>query len=491
MKNRLYWVFLSTLCFNFSSFNSGQTQTVPEGFSAVEINTSLDEDAVGFAFLPDERIFLVHQFSGEVQLLVNGVLKSQPLLTVPDLETSSEKGLLGIAVDPDFPGEPYVYLFHSHNSSTNRVSRFIVEGDLQDPNSSNLSIDVNSQETLIDDMPANASNHNGGTLRFGSDKTLYISHGDDASRSQVQDLTTLNGKILRINRDGSIPTNNPSFPSEPPGKRDEIFAFGFRNPFRFNIDPETEQLFIGDVGQNRVEELDLSSGGENFGWPRFEGSEDFDTGASLIPPDPTAPIWEYTRLPGPNSVIGLAVYRQQDYPNDASFPPEYDGSYFYADFYHDWIRNIHSDGAGGWVSLDFGSGFNSPVDAALATDGSIYILEYGDALLKISFEDPTDSENRESPLPAEFTLEQNYPNPFNPSTVIHYELAAQQQVDLQIYNLAGQKIATLVNATQGAGEYDVSWSGKDERGQDVASGIYLYKLKAGDFVQTRKMILRK
>ena len=93
-------------------------------------------------------------------------------------------------------------------------------------------------------MPAVNYNHNGGTLRFGSDKTLYISHGDDANNHLVQDLTTLNGKILRINRDGSIPINNPDFPDEPNGKRDEIFAFGLRNPFRFSIDPSTDRLFI-------------------------------------------------------------------------------------------------------------------------------------------------------------------------------------------------------------------------------------------------------
>ena len=244
----------------------GISQTVPQDFSLLTVNSGLDGDATGFALLPDNRIFVVHQFSGQVQLIVNGVLNPQALLTVPNLQTSSEKGLLGIAVDPDFPDSAYVYLFHTHSSSTNRVSRFMVGGDLQDPNSDSLTIAVASQQTLIDDMPATNFNHNGGTLRFGSDKTLYVSHGDDAVTSLVQNLTNLNGKILRINRDGSIPSDNPIFPNEPQGKRPEIFCFGLRNPFRFSMDPSTDELFIGDVGQVSIEEFDLSSGGENMGW---------------------------------------------------------------------------------------------------------------------------------------------------------------------------------------------------------------------------------
>ena len=378
-------ILLLNLLFCNPFYEFGYAQTVPVGFSIINVNTNLDDDAVGFALLPDDRIFVVNQFSGQVRLIVNGVLKTDPLLTVPELQTSSEKGLLGIAVDPDFPNQPYVYLFHSHNSSTNRVSRFTIEGELQDPTSDNLTIDVNSQFTLVDDMPANAGNHNGGTLRFGSDQTLYISHGDDANSSLVQDLTTLNGKILRINRDGTVPADNPTFPDEPQEKREEIFAFGLRNPFRFSIDPETNELFVGDVGQVSREEFDLSTGGENFGWPRYEGSLDFNTNATLIQPEPIFPIWEYSHLPGSNSGIALVAYRQMNFPNDWSFPEEYDGSYFYADFYQDWIRNIRPDGEGGWTSLDFGTGFSLPVDGVLASDGSFYLLEYGQALKRIVY----------------------------------------------------------------------------------------------------------
>ncbi|MFQ5709673.1 MAG: PQQ-dependent sugar dehydrogenase [bacterium] len=565
----------------------GFAQTVPEGFAVVDVNTALDNDADGFALLPDGRILLVHQFSGQVKLLVNGVLKSTPLLTVPNLKTSSEKGLLGIAVDPDFPDQPFIYLFHSHSSNTNRVSRFTVSGDLPDPDSDQLAIDGNSQLTLIDDLPAGAANHNGGTLRFGSDRTLYVSHGDDGNRDLVQNLTTLNGKILRINRDGSIPADNPTFPNAPQNQRAEIFAFGLRNPFRFAVDPQTDQLFIGDVGQDAVEEFDLSSGGENFGWPRFEGSSTFNSGANLIAPDPLFPIWEYNDVSGLNSGIALVAYRQRDFPNDASFPPEFDGTYFYADFYRDWIRNIRPDGVGGWTSVDFGSGFSSPVDGALGADGSFYLLEYGQALRKIVFNgtavpvalssfqgkvvgnsvllswrtgrpftsfgfevqrsfnarefekigfvqgvggvpSPTfysfqDRDVRTSPvfyrlkqskadgtfefsqtirveiaLPVDFELRQNFPNPFNPSTKISFKLPAskvassgQQRAVLTILDVKGRDVVKLVDEELAPGVYSRKWDGRNQRGERVASGLYVYNLKYGDLSQSRKMIFAK
>ncbi len=362
-------------------------QTVPIGFEVIDINTSLDDDAVGFALLPDGRVLLIHQFSGKVKLLVNGVLKAETLLTVPNVAGLVEKGLLGIAVDPEFPERPYVYLFHTFDGDpdNNHVSRFTLTGDLTDSDSDNLAIDPASQLVLIDDMPAESNSHNGGTLRFAPDKTLLVSHGDDRNRSKVQNLTSLKGKILRINRDGTIPADNPAFPSEPANKRPEVFAFGLRNPFRFAVDPATGRLFIGDVGNKEREEIDISVGGENFGWPRFEGTLDFDTGADLIPPTPTDPVWEY-HLAGANSVVALVAYRQQDFGNDFSFPDEYEGTLFYADFYDDVIHNLRQEESGLWTSSEFASGFgNNPVDGALGKDGSIYILEYGTALRKINY----------------------------------------------------------------------------------------------------------
>jgi len=167
----------------------------------------------------------------------------------------------------------------------------------------------------------------------------------------------------------------------------EIFAIGLRNPFRFNIDSETDQLVIGDVGQSAWEEVDLSVGGENFGYPRYEGNHDRLTGTTLITADTTFPIYEYPQGSGAWAVIALLTYRQKDFPNDQSFPTEYDGAHFFADFYSGRpVVSLRRDVHGSWVADTFATGFSNPVDAALGSDGSFYLLEYGSTLSKITYD---------------------------------------------------------------------------------------------------------
>jgi glucose/arabinose dehydrogenase len=556
---------------------SAWSQTLPDGFTLTSVNASLDDYAVGFAILPDGRILVVNQFSGNVDIIVNGVL-TLDIFTMPDLGEGSEKGLLGIAIDPDFPESPYVYLFHSHNSNTNRVSRYPLSGDLTDPSSNDLTF--GEQDLLVDDMPANATNHNGGTLRFGSDKTLHISHGDDANSSLVQNLATLNGKILRINRDGSIPDDNPFFDTE--GARQEIFALGLRNPFRFSLDPETDDLIIGDVGQNSREEVSVSTaGGENFGWPRFEGTATYNENVDLLAGTThTPPVYDYPQVLPSHSVISVAAYRQKNYPSDASFPPQYDGAYFFADFYDDWLQYLVPDGVGGWSSNDFGTGFDNIVDGALGADGSIYLLEFGSRIVKIEYAQPVPVElvsfsartsgssvvltwrtvsetnnygfqiersDNGAPFeqlafmpghgstteakqyvyqdklpvagrgayrlrqidldgafefseeveiafiaPEDFRLEQNFPNPANPTTTMAFqipEMGEAHHTRLEIFDITGRKIRTLLNGARSAGTYQLDWDGRDEHGKEVGSGIYLYRLRYGNLNQSRKLLL--
>jgi glucose/arabinose dehydrogenase len=359
-------------------------QTVPPGFSITPVNSSLDGDAIAFALLPDGRILVAHQFSGELQLMVDGTLKAAPILTVPNINTSNEQGFLGLAVDPAWPDSNFIYTFHTTADDSNRVSRYRVNGDLSDPNSENLVVDAANPDTLIS-MTDIRFNHNGGTLRFGRDSTLYVSFGDDATTNEIQKLTTLHGKILRLNRDGSAPSDNPYVDSV--GALPEIFAIGLRNPFRFNIDPETDELFIGDVGQSNWEEVNVATGGENFGWPRYEGNHDRLTGTTLITSDTTWPIFEYPNLSGAYSAMGLLTYRPVDFPNDDSFPPEYDGAHFFADFYNSRpVFSLRKDVYGSWVADTFATGLTQPVDAALGPDGSFYILEYGNTLSKIVYD---------------------------------------------------------------------------------------------------------
>jgi glucose/arabinose dehydrogenase len=362
---------------------------VPSNFTVTTTVDNLDSDAIAFAQLPDGRFIIANQRSGDLGLAVSGSLADSVVGTVPDLESvSNERGLLAVAIDPLWPDSNYVYTYYTMTDGFSRVIRFPATGVLDDGSSTNLDIVVADRDTLLEMVDASV-NHNGGSLRFGSDRSLYVSLGDDVSRGLVQNLTTLHGKIVRISPDPgqSLPSPNPSFPSPPTGALDEIFSIGLRNPFRFNIDPHTDRLLIGDVGQNSYEEVDLSEGGENFGWPRWEANVIFEAGQPLIPPDPTSPIFAYSHRPtGPTSVMGLATYRQKDFPNDSSFPDRYEGSHFIADFYYGPLWNLRPDAYGGWVADTFATGFSLPCDASLADDGGMYILEYGSAIKKISYD---------------------------------------------------------------------------------------------------------
>jgi len=457
------------------------SQTVPAEFDVEKILEICCND-LGFDILPDGRIIIINKF-GKVKFYVNKKLRREFLNSTLPKNTfnKTESGLTGIALDPDYPVEPYLYLFYSHIDSTNRISRFTFKGDLTDVNSNNLLIE---DELILLKIPFENDIHNGGTLRFGKDKTLYISYGDDHNRDIVQSLSNYNGKILRINRDGSVPIDNPKFPGRR-NKTPETFAFGLRNPFRFSLNVDDE-LFIGDVGKSAKEELSISVGGENFGWPFYEGTKINDSTTVLIKPNPLFPIFEYNHThPGNDAVIALLSYNRLSF---GSFPEEFEDTYFYADFYKDWIRYLKFDGVN-WKSNEFGTGFSFPVDAMLKQDGSIYILEYGVALSRIIYNNFTSIDENE--IPEKFSLNQNYPNPFNPSTTITYELAERANINLEIYDIVGGHVYTLVNQYQQAGSYSIQWDGSNKFHQMVASGVYFYRIRVGSFTEIRKMVFIK
>jgi glucose/arabinose dehydrogenase len=278
---------------------------------------------------------------------------------------------------------------------------FPVSGDLSDPASDSLIISGAGRYNILTDLPDNANNHNGGTLRFGPDGRLYLSLGEDAVPCAAQDSSGLRGMILRLAVDSlpgagagpapksSItPPNNPFVASTNANAR-LCYCFGLRNPFRFNIDPPTGDLFIADVGQNTWEEVSLSeSGGENFGWPFREGpavrtqagcSEPGGPGAASY----TAPIAYYDRTGFTASVISGGIYRPKNYPLDFSFPPEYTGDGFYADYYQGFLRRIKKSGAV-WITPppvpgqpnanDWANGLQSPSDFQVGPDGALYYI---------------------------------------------------------------------------------------------------------------------
>ncbi|HLG93491.1 MAG TPA: PQQ-dependent sugar dehydrogenase, partial [candidate division Zixibacteria bacterium] len=328
--------------------------TVPTGFVDQLVVGGLSQPAA-FAFLPDGRILFTEQKTRRIRMIVNGAISTtDPIITITDVQTTgNEQGLLGIAIDPEWPARPYVYVyFDQTGSSMIYLSMFTATGDLSDPNSHNLSL--GSRYNIITDIPDGASNHNGGTIRFGPDSMLYASLGEDADPCKAQDSTSFKGVILRISVDslpgsGSgpatksaiTPSDNP-FPG-PSANARLVWAYGLRNPFRFNIDGQTGSLYIADVGQGTWEEVSECAGGENFGWPFREGpatrtvagcTEPGGSGnGSFVPP-----IAYYNRTGFTASIVSAGLYRPIAGPNFFNFPPEYNGDYFFIDYYQGFMR---------------------------------------------------------------------------------------------------------------------------------------------------------
>jgi len=245
------------------------------------VANNLDQ-LVAMAFDPSGRLFFT-QKNGQVRLLVNGQLQAQPVISF-NVDTCSERGLLGIAIDPAFNTNRYVYVYYTVKGSsacsntTNKVVRFTeVNGVGYKP------------RTIFSSPAVGAGNHNGGNIRFGPDGKLYISVGDDSNPANSQNLGSPNGKIHRINPNGTIPTNNPFYGQQ--GKVGSIFAYGLRNSFDLDFDPVTGGLFASENGPNCDDEVNRIVAGYNYGWrpnyPCGDTNPNFNTIPALFRWTPT------------------------------------------------------------------------------------------------------------------------------------------------------------------------------------------------------------
>jgi glucose/arabinose dehydrogenase len=211
---------------------------------------------------------------------------------------------------------------------------------------------------------SNATNHNGGAIHFGRDGKLYVGVGENDNGDNAQSLRNLKGKILRINKDGTIPQGNP-FYDRVTGRNRAIWALGLRNPFSFAIQLHTGKMFINDVGEQRWEEINRGAAGANYGWPRYEGPES--------DPRHRNPIFAYRH--GSTNTTGCAITGGAFYnPTNRQFPSSYVSDYFFADLCSGWIRRL--DSATGAVS-GFATGLSRPVDLKVGKDGSLYYLSRG------------------------------------------------------------------------------------------------------------------
>ena len=326
------------------------------GFIEEQVGGNLSGSPTAMAFAPDGRLFVCQQ-SGQLRVIKNGSLLSKPFVSL-SVDSSGERGLLGIAFDPNFATNHYLYIYYTVATSPihNRVSRFTAAGDTAVPGSEAVILDL--------DNLSSATNHNGGAIHFGPDGKLYIGVGENANGANSQTLSNLLGKILRINADGTIPTDNP-FYNTATGNNRAIWALGLRNPFTFAFQPGTTRLFINDVGQSTWEEINDGIAGSNYGWPTTEGP--------TSNPAFRSPIYYYGH--GTTNTTGCAIVGGAFYnPPVAQFPSTYTGKYFFADLCSGWIR-VFDPTAG--TATGFATGISSPVDLHVGPDGALYYLAQG------------------------------------------------------------------------------------------------------------------
>ncbi len=437
------------------------------------------------------RIFIVEQ-KGNIKVFNNNdnVTVADDFLNIENqVLYGGEQGLLGLAFHPNYKNNGYFYIDYTASSPRRTViSRFTVS-------SSNPNLADQNSEVVLLEIEQPYSNHNGGQIAFGPDGYLYVSFGDGGSGGDPdnngQNLTTLLGSIIRIdvdNKEGSneyaIPNDN-LFKNNSNGYREEIFAYGLRNVWRFSFD-NTEKLWAADVEQNKWEEINLIENGKNYGWRIMEGFHCFNPSTNCNQDGLELPIWEYDHSSeGGYSITGGFVYR-------GIKAPELFNKYVYADFVNGnvWTYDLNNS--------QTPNSFLTNFDGQISTFGvdenkELYIADYSSGkLYSFADENVNSMSSYEQPF---IKLFQNYPNPFNPSTTISYQVGSSKdfgsKVRLDVFNLLGENIITLVNEYQKQGFYKVEFSNNDllEKGISLTSGIYFYRLNINNFVETRKMAL--
>ncbi len=380
-------VFLSPLWASAQIVEPGfESETVVDGFSL----------GVSAAFAPDGRIFVAEK-GGTVKVIKNDVLLSEPLITLTDVNTFGDRGLLGIAVDPDFANNGYLYLSYTYENTpgsnvagpkTGKIVRVTVVGDTADESSKVVlvgTVDGSAAQPSCEDFDVTAdciasdsSSHSVGGLRFGPDGKLYATLGDGADFADVdpralraQNIDSLAGKVLRINTDGTAPSDNPFYDGDPNSNRSKVYALGVRNMFRINFDPSTGKLYGGDVGWSSWEEVNEIVPGANYGWPCREGN-----GAqpeyNCTPSSPaTDPLYTY-----PHNSSGAGSITGGAFLFGSAYPESYGTSFLIADYAQMWMKRVVLDSNGDFVSVeDFVNGNIWPVEIINGPDGNVYYLD--------------------------------------------------------------------------------------------------------------------
>jgi glucose/arabinose dehydrogenase/chitodextrinase len=345
------WVHLSTLL-------PLRAQQFPANFAGTQLVTGIDP--VDLAIAPDGRLFLAEK-AGLIRIVRGSTVLSTPLLKLSNVDVYNECGMLGITLDPDFATNGYLYVHYTYKypktgKSHNRISRFTVSGDRAQTSSERILLEL--EENL------SVRIHNGGGIFFREGK-LYILVGDNTAASVYpQNLRISKGKVLRINPDGSIPTDNPYY-NATEGHLRAIYAIGLRNPFKGAVQNGTGRMYVGDVGQAGYEEINEVGPGSNFGWPMIEGKRVKQT----APAGYRDPVGGYPHADG-CAITAASFYN----PTTAQFPKSYVGKFFFGDYCNGWLRTFDPVTK---ATATFATGLLRPVDIEVGEDGSFYFLSRG------------------------------------------------------------------------------------------------------------------
>jgi hypothetical protein len=489
---------------------------LPAGFGDEVRADSLDKPT-SLAFLPDGRVLITEQWTGNIRLVTAGsTIVHDPVYTFPDVSQNYERGLLSIAVDPGWPMRPFIYCHYTANGDIVRLVRLTGLRNLSDPTGTTLQF--GNPYVVLDSLPDAQPYHNGGTSRFGKDGMLYLSLGDDGSACLAQDSTSLHGCVLRLDV-GALPSlgtgpanrsllaapGNP-WASSPDSNAHLEYAIGFRNPFRFQIDPETGILYVADVGENTWEELDSVTPGANAGWPYREAlalvdypfcPEPGGLGANQY----LTPI-DYYEHPEGVVVISAGIIRHSRGPT--LWPSSWEGNVLYADFMVGWMRMLHPNGDGTWtriptngaVSFDFfADNLGYPTDFQWGPDGDLWWLSYGDdawdpgsGTLHRMYCDLVELNAAPAAVRGRALHLRASPNPGHGPIAFSAVLSTRQRVRLIVLDVTGRRVATLLDADREPGVVQVLWDGRDEHGRSVPSGLYLARIDAGSHSSTTRIV---
>ncbi|MBI3110358.1 MAG: PQQ-dependent sugar dehydrogenase [Ignavibacteriales bacterium] len=415
---------------------------------------------------------------------------------------SGENGFFAMAFHPDFAQNRKFYVSYTDTMEghirTNKIGAMMSRvSELEVSQTNPDSADPGSERILLE-LEQPWDNHNGGQIAFGKDGYLYLSLGDGRAPNDTlkngQNPMNWFGTVLRMDVDNQdpglqyrVPPDNP-YVGNTKGWKEEIYAYGLRNPWRFSFDRFSGTLWLADVGEKRAEEINIITSGGNYGWSIMEGLLCFRA-TSCDMTGLTLPVFEYTREGKGNTVTvtGGYVYRGSN-PSLAALQ----GLYIYGDYGFKAIWGLEY--ANGVVKSNIQITTSTQGISSFGEDesGELYVVGYGGTnsqIFRFVEDNATDVRTPGSGVPTEFKLYPAYPNPFNPTTQISFDIPHTEHVTITIYNLLGIRVAQLTNRRYETGRHSVLWDGRDEGGGVAGSGTYLYSLEAGSYRRSGKMVL--